>query len=739
MATENFSQDGNSLKLDGHIIYTPRLTKGEPGEQGLKGEKGDKGDSLTYDRLTPNQRINLKGEPGDRGQQGLSGQKGAKGDKGDNGLTVIPHFTATATIDQSVDSPHVDVEVTGTDQNPVLNFKFKGLRGINGAKGDKGDNGISPAPYDDSDLRARIDELINAEEQRIKNLINDLDKEIKDDVKDMVKEAEFWQDNLPEGVIGGNSNFGQDDVQEYLQQLGLWETSDGTTYTKWSTIKQSIDNIELNVRELQEHQSDGSEPVNYESLASSLYAYINDNQASSGLQSTWTKFLKLDNDDIEMLEWVSSGLKSVASSEQAVSDLFAAAKNNLTGQEAYAGLNARVQTIEGNYVSTTSLSSYVNGAISSSISGVITRADLNSAVATLNARIDNINTGGSSTAGLVTEATFDHAVAELNARIDTIDGGSTQSGVITRANYDEAIAELFTKNSQTRSSISTYVNGEISSITLDADEVDVVSDGKTVAQIKNNGRCSFNEGRVYIPTVVRGMNGVSDNNANGIIVREVSNGSETGTISYYQGNGFNTQNSSGTLYTSIVSPSNNVRSLELRSYLSSSNSYAQNLTFAVNCKDSSTNAPRIQAYTAPELAASTGNKGTFETNMNLIVSNNINYTGTCSQTSDENAKNIINEISPSIEDIANVRIVDYEFKFDLGNIHSGSIAQDWQNILPNTVSLLVDPETNIETLGLDYSSTALISSVVAAREIVKLKQENEELKQRLAAIEEKLA
>ena len=53
--------------------------------------------------------------------------------------------------------------------------------------------------------------------------------------------------------------------------------------------------------------------------------------------------------------------------------------------------------------------------------------------------------------------------------------------------------------------------------------------------------------------------------------------------------------------------------------------------------------------------------------------------------------------------------------------------------------LLVDPETNIETLGLDYSSTALISSVVAAREIVKLKQENEELKQRLAAIEEKLA
>ena len=41
MTSENFSQDGNSLKLDGSIIYTPTLTKGEPGEQGLKGEKGD--------------------------------------------------------------------------------------------------------------------------------------------------------------------------------------------------------------------------------------------------------------------------------------------------------------------------------------------------------------------------------------------------------------------------------------------------------------------------------------------------------------------------------------------------------------------------------------------------------------------------------------------------------------------------------------------------------------------------
>ena len=79
--------------------------------------------------------------------------------------------------------------------------------------------------------------------------------------------------------------------------------------------------------------------------------------------------------------------------------------------------------------------------------------------------------------------------------------------------------------------------------------------------------------------------------------------------------------------------------------------------------------------------------------------------------------------------------LNYEFKNRPGYIKSGTIAQDWQHILPNTVT----PIDNEYHLGLDYSSAALISSVIDAREIVKLKQENEELKQRLAIIEERLA
>jgi predicted nucleic acid-binding Zn-ribbon protein len=42
-------------------------------------------------------------------------------------------------------------------------------------------------------------------------------------------------------------------------------------------------------------------------------------------------------------------------------------------------------------------------------------------------------------------------------------------------------------------------------------------------------------------------------------------------------------------------------------------------------------------------------------------------------------------------------------------------------------------------LGLNYQAASIVSAVTAAKEIVALKRENKELKQRLADIESKLA
>lgn len=101
--------------------------------------------------------------------------------------------------------------------------------------------------------------------------------------------------------------------------------------------------------------------------------------------------------------------------------------------------------------------------------------------------------------------------------------------------------------------------------------------------------------------------------------------------------------------------------------------------------------------------------------------------------SDERVKDIQNTIDPAIEDIANTRIVNYKLKSNNDKIYTGAIAQDWQNILPNTVTTDKDGH-----LGLNYQSAALVSAVTAAREIVNLKRENELLKQRLDSIEERL-
>jgi hypothetical protein len=47
-------------------------------------------------------------------------------------------------------------------------------------------------------------------------------------------------------------------------------------------------------------------------------------------------------------------------------------------------------------------------------------------------------------------------------------------------------------------------------------------------------------------------------------------------------------------------------------------------------------------------------------------------------TSDERIKNIISPVTTSIEDIANVRIVDYKLKDNNDDVtYTGSIAQDW--------------------------------------------------------------
>jgi hypothetical protein len=113
----------------------------------------------------------------------------------------------------------------------------------------------------------------------------------------------------------------------------------------------------------------------------------------------------------------------------------------------------------------------------------------------------------------------------------------------------------------------------------------------------------------------------------------------------------------------------------------------------------------------------------LKSNVSLVVS------------SDERLKTIVSDVNPKIEDIAEARTVDFYYNDDSDkHIRTGSIAQDWQKIIPNVVQADKDG-----TLNLDYASAALVSVVSIAKELVAIKKENEELKQRLSDIESKLA
>jgi len=93
--------------------------------------------------------------------------------------------------------------------------------------------------------------------------------------------------------------------------------------------------------------------------------------------------------------------------------------------------------------------------------------------------------------------------------------------------------------------------------------------------------------------------------------------------------------------------------------------------------------------------------------------------------SDERKKNVVGEIELTIEQIAQARAVEFYWKDKRDkDLHVGSIAQDWQKILPQAVF-----EKDGE-LSMDYSVIALMCGVTIARKVANIEE-------RLIRIEEK--
>ena len=95
-----------------------------------------------------------------------------------------------------------------------------------------------------------------------------------------------------------------------------------------------------------------------------------------------------------------------------------------------------------------------------------------------------------------------------------------------------------------------------------------------------------------------------------------------------------------------------------------------------------------------------------------VVVNNLYSRGYVTALSDERKKNVVGDIELTVEQIAQARAVEFYWKDKRDtDLHVGSIAQDWQKILPQAVY-----EKDGE-LSMDYSVIALMCGITIARKV----------------------
>ena len=418
--------------------------------------------------------------------------------------------------------------------------------------------------YDDTELRTAISNLNTAindanttattEYGKLNNLIRDLDSSIQTKIENLFDDSTWIQQNFPEGTTGGGSNFGQSDVESYLQTLGFWTTDgNGNTVTQWSKLNQDVTSISGRVTQLEGNAATGGN-VNYSLLSSSLYSYILDNYTTAGMESTWAKFAQLTNGDMQMLKWMSSGASSYANDATSTANLFAAAKNysdnGSTISQAVSNINALVERDQNdNLVAKSAMESMVDSAIT----GIINTATSSQAGTTIFSKVNQNSddiaaittkiTGdtssasvatklGDMTAGLVTTATLDSAAASL---ISGSANTSLKSAVMTKVSDGITNAQLVAASDYNAASIVAMVNAaNDSSIKLSADKINIDANHQldlsaqtiTVDAENVNNLASKIDARAADVTVksLSATNGTSSviANSNGIIIKPTS-------------------------------------------------------------------------------------------------------------------------------------------------------------------------------------------------------------------------
>ena len=132
----------------------------------------------------------------------------------------------------------------------------------------------------------------------------------------------------------------------------------------------------------------------------------------------------------------------------------------------------------------------------------------------------------------------------------------------------------------------------------------------------------------------------------------------------------------------------------------------------------------------------TGSFELHDSNDNYATLNvgNLYSTGAVSALSDIRHKEIVRNTNLQVEQIAAMRSVIYRKKDSNDNtLYAGSIAQDWQSILPQVVSVADNYE---HTQSLQYGVAALIAVITTARKVAEHEQKIKEQAQKINELEQ---
>lgn len=125
----------------------------------------------------------FKGEKGEPGQNGINGQQGIPGKNGINAIIS----NVTASVNSTVGTPSVQVQMGGTESNRTFNFSFENLKGEKGDTGTTDYNNLqnkpnlsiyqlkndNTLPTNNKNISGAIDELLSKNddlEQRVQAL-----------------------------------------------------------------------------------------------------------------------------------------------------------------------------------------------------------------------------------------------------------------------------------------------------------------------------------------------------------------------------------------------------------------------------------------------------------------------------------------------------------------------------------------------------------------------------------------